>query len=103
MNRRIFILLLLLIVIAGLAVAVAVLDETSGKGDPGIQPIATLHCAIGGGRWRTLKDGCGDSCVSKQSYANELDRIACAMSLTDGCDCGPDRCWGGNRCVANPQ
>ncbi len=49
-------------------------------------------CQQAGGEWKTFNNGCVDSCRRYEM---------CTQALTDGCDCGPDKCWGGERCLNN--
>ncbi|MFH1510885.1 MAG: hypothetical protein ABIF10_04275 [Candidatus Woesearchaeota archaeon] len=60
------------------------------------QPIEA--CSPSGGVWRQFTDGCVDSCYLEEHQ----DHRACTLALTYGCDCGPEKCWNGERCVANP-
>ena len=55
------------------------------------------ECARSGGEWKTLPDGCVDSCFKARSK----EPVFCTTVLTDGCDCGADRCWNGKTCEAN--
>lgn len=47
-------------------------------------------CLAGGGRWTGFSNGCADFC-------NHGD--ICTELATLGCDCGPDKCWDGSRCI----
>lgn len=51
-------------------------------------------CQEAGGTWREFPNACVDSCGS----ARNSEAIACAQVLTDGCDCGEDKCWNGRGC-----
>ncbi|MFW5876275.1 MAG: hypothetical protein ACOCXM_06025 [Myxococcota bacterium] len=55
-------------------------------------------CRDSGGRWRQFRNTCVDSC----RLVRAVEPVACGMALTMGCDCGPDRCWDGSRCVGSP-
>lgn len=55
-------------------------------------------CLASGGSWKIFENGCVDSCY----YAhNPLSN--CTHTLTNGCDCGPDKCWDGEKCTPNPE
>lgn len=54
-------------------------------------------CAEAGGELREFSNSCVDSCELERNAA----AISCAAVLTQGCDCGPDRCWNGNTCENN--
>jgi hypothetical protein len=60
------------------------------------QSTPLMACTSSGGTWKTLPDSCVDSCTRYQ-----FDAPMCLTVLTDGCDCGPDRCWDGTTCTAN--
>jgi hypothetical protein len=49
------------------------------------------------GEWRTFSNGCADSCA----LARTPETILCAAVLTDGCDCGVNKCWNGKTCEDN--
>lgn len=51
-----------------------------------------LACTRGEGTWAYLPDTCVDACHSS----------GCGFAFTQGCDCGPDKCWDGERCTPNP-
>jgi len=53
-------------------------------------------CVRGGGQWRDMTDACADSCASARQEA-----LVCAQVITQGCDCGPERCWAGTFCEKN--
>ncbi|MBI2129114.1 hypothetical protein HYU07_02650 [Candidatus Woesearchaeota archaeon] len=55
------------------------------------------ECARAGGEWKALPDGCVDSCFKARSK----EPVFCTAVLTDGCDCGADRCWNGKTCEVN--
>jgi len=50
-----------------------------------------------GGEWKEFSNGCVDSC----DLARNPEIISCTQALTNGCDCGPDRCWNGESCEDN--
>jgi hypothetical protein len=58
-----------------------------------------IICQAVGGEWRTFSNGCVDSCALARQDPN--DPIVCTMAFTEGCDCGPDKCWNGETCEAN--
>ncbi len=47
-------------------------------------------CEEQGGEWKTFPDACADFC-----NAGDM----CAQVLTESCDCGPDECWDGQKCI----
>lgn len=49
-------------------------------------------CVANDGEWKLLSDGCGDQCVKK----------FCIALVSEGCDCGPEKCWNGEICRDNP-
>jgi len=55
------------------------------------------ECERVGGVWKEFNNGCVDSCVKERSS----EPVFCTQVLTDGCDCGPDRCWNGESCEGN--
>src|SRR3989344_4343150 len=52
-------------------------------------------CWKGGGSWDSFPTGCHDECY----YLNH-DRV-CTEAFSAGCECGPDKCWNGNKCISN--
>ncbi len=54
-------------------------------------------CGKSGGLWKFFPNTCVDSC----SYARSKERIMCGQAFTDGCDCGPNKCWNGKSCEIN--
>ena len=54
-------------------------------------------CVLAGGTWNTFSNGCVDSCDLERNP----ESILCTQTITDGCDCGPDRCWNGQSCETN--
>lgn len=54
-------------------------------------------CEKTGGFWKSFPNTCVDSC----SYVRSKERIMCGQAFTDGCDCGPDKCWNGKSCEIN--
>ena len=56
-----------------------------------------LECMGVGGEWKTFTNGCVDSCLKERSE----EPVFCTQALTDGCDCGSDRCWNGKSCEGN--
>ncbi len=54
-------------------------------------------CKISDGEWRTFNNGCADSCEA----ARATEPIACTEAFVDSCDCGPDKCWNGEKCEPN--
>ncbi len=67
-------------------------------------------CAGGGGSWITFS-GCQDSCSSIEYLKNEYipgTNIksmppSCPAAFSEGCDCGKDACWDGEKCVSNDE
>lgn len=55
------------------------------------------ECANVNGMWKMFSDGCVDSCFKARSK----EPVFCTLAITDGCDCGADRCWNGKTCEAN--
>lgn len=50
------------------------------------------------GNWRKFSNSCADSCEAK------FDEFAlCTQSLSFACDCGVDRCWHENKCIAQSE
>lgn len=58
-----------------------------------------LSCSNADGTWTTFNNGCADSCA----YARTPEEIACTQAITDGCDCGEDKCWNGKSCEENER
>lgn len=54
-------------------------------------------CESSEGEWRTFNNGCVDSCALERNP----ELILCTQALTDGCDCGIDKCWNGESCEDN--
>ena len=63
-----------------------------------ISPVV-IHwdCYTAGGKWTMCGSGCGDSCESLK-----IDTL-CPMMMMPCCDCGPDKCWDGNKCILNSK
>lgn len=55
-------------------------------------------CSDSGGTWKDFPNSCVDSCA----LAANPGGIACLDVITQGCDCGPAKCWDGKGCVPNP-
>jgi len=55
------------------------------------------ECESVDGTWTEFSNGCVDSC----DLARNPETILCTQALTDGCECGPDRCWNGESCEDN--
>jgi len=53
-------------------------------------------CEKSQGVWREFGSGCVDNCLKKIDPYN----IVCTSALTYGCECGKNRCWNGETCVA---
>lgn len=49
---------------------------------------ALVECYNSGGTWASFSNGCVDSCEKARNPS-----ILCTQAFTDGCDCGPDKCW----------
>lgn len=60
-------------------------------------PPGQSACSASGGTWETFPNSCVDSCEKAADPG-----LMCLTVLTDGCNCGPDRCWDGDTCVNNP-
>lgn len=54
-------------------------------------------CTTSGGTWRMFPNSCVDSCELAQNPA-----LMCLQVLTEGCDCGANKCWNGSLCIDNP-
>lgn len=54
-------------------------------------------CYASGGEWKLFSNTCVDSCSAVGSNG------MCGQAMTEGCDCGPNQCWDGERCVDNPD
>jgi hypothetical protein len=54
------------------------------------------ECARVGGTWRIFNNGCVDSCFLVRDKGT-----VCTQALTEGCDCGPYKCWNGKTCESN--
>lgn len=54
-----------------------------------------FDCYAGEGRWITCSSGCGDFCDSQN--------MECPAMIMPCCDCGPDKCWDGKKCVPNEE
>ncbi len=48
-----------------------------------------VYCEKMGGEWKLFSDSCVDSCDSS---------LGCKEVETEGCDCGVDKCWNGEKC-----
>lgn len=46
-------------------------------------------CENAGGTWKQFSNTCVDLC----SYIRSTEPVICGQAFTDGCDCGPDKCW----------
>jgi len=58
----------------------------------------TALCESAGGTYKTFPTNCVDSCEFTRK-GNKIMR--CGEAMTDGCDCGPDKCWNGVSCEPN--
>lgn len=56
-------------------------------------------CGKVGGVWKTFSNSCVDRCYDYKLYPKR----ACLTVLTDGCDCGPGKCWTGERCIPDSK
>ncbi|GEM_PF-1474340 len=56
-----------------------------------------LLCEKASGVWKSFPNTCVDSCEK----ARAKERVFCGQAFTDGCDCGPDKCWNGKSCEDN--
>ena len=80
--------LIILIVIILLAIIISININNRGyQKDNNISPI--VECEKSGGIWKEFPDTCVDSC----GYYRGNPSIGCGEALTDGCDCGTDKCW----------
>lgn len=68
------------------------LPPTQGQ-QPGTQ--AQQSCTNSGGVWDVFSTSCADDCSS-------IGQQQCPAVVTNGCNCGPTKCWNGNNCVTNP-
>ena len=61
-------------------------------------PLALQHpdCYLGGGKWEMLGSSCLDECPNDWPLMH-----TCALTFTYGCDCGPEKCWNGKKCIPN--
>lgn len=57
------------------------------------------ECENDGGEWKTFSNGCADSCI----LVREEGMIYCTEALTDGCDCGLERCWNDDTKMCEPN
>src|SRR3989344_5062273 len=64
-------------------------SKNEGKGD---------FCSATGGTWKTFGSSCVDSCLL---VSNPM--LMCLQVISEGCDCGTNKCWDGASCVPNPQ
>ena len=53
-------------------------------------------CEKASGEVKQFPNTCVDSCEYERD-----EEIMCGQALTDGCDCGPDKCWNGQSCEPN--
>ena len=53
-------------------------------------------CREQGGNWKKFPNSCVDSC---QSVRNP--DLQCLQVISEGCECGPDKCWTGSICEEN--
>jgi len=62
------------------------------------QPVLSEEslCVKGGGVWTMFRNTCVDNCKVVRTKG-----IICGQALTEGCDCGPAKCWNGNSCENN--
>lgn len=61
------------------------------------------QCVLGGGLWKGFSNGCADSCPTQEQLIEDNGIRVCTAMLSAGCDCGPNKCWDGNKCVPNPK
>ncbi|MFW6173563.1 MAG: hypothetical protein ACOC5T_07455 [Elusimicrobiota bacterium] len=52
------------------------------------------ECARVGGEWKTFPNTCVDSCEYRRGEVQ-----FCGQALTEGCECGTNKCWNGETCV----
>lgn len=71
--------------------------KTDGASSPVKGKCPQTVCKDSGGLWRQFNNGCVDSC------SNVDGSMLCTQAFTFGCDCGSDKCWNGDSCVANPS
>lgn len=57
----------------------------------------TERCTETGGEWKTFPNGCADTC----QYVRNPAATSCIQATTKSCDCGPDKCWTGEKCQLN--
>jgi hypothetical protein len=55
------------------------------------------QCWQGNGTWTGFPTDCQDEC----DYPTNVR--ACADFATLGCECGPEKCWNGNKCINNEE
>lgn len=70
--------------------------EEDAQGGPSSEQ---LTCSNAGGTWKTFPNGCADSC----DFVRNSKNVACTQVITQGCDCGLDKCWTGTKCEFNNQ
>lgn len=90
MKKLILICLIASVIISGC-------QQKSRTDDSKILEDPQQECARASGEWKIFPDGCADSCFKARSK----EPVFCTAVLTDGCDCGADRCWNGKTCEAN--
>lgn len=57
------------------------------------------ECSMARGQWESFPNTCVDSCYDTPAGAER----ECGEAETDGCNCGPDKCWDSNSrtCISN--
>ncbi|MGY4884354.1 MAG: hypothetical protein ACP5NZ_02120 [Nanobdellota archaeon] len=73
--------------------------NSTNNTNPPIPPTKREICINAGGIWKVFSNGCADSCELVRNMRN----VACTQVITEGCECGPDKCWTGTRCELNNQ
>ena len=50
-------------------------------------------CDAAGAMWQMFRNGCVDHCSSQRG-----EKEICTQALTQGCECGENKCWNGESC-----
>lgn len=100
--KIVFFIVSLLIILSGTASVTSLnknnQDNRSVASEPTRVGEEMTACLNAGGQWLEFSNGCADSCA----YAADPTSM-CTMVITNGCDCGPDKCWDRDySCVPNP-
>ncbi len=69
--------------------------------DSQISPELIQECTAAGGVAKLFSSGCTDSCKTYEQHQKHGRLVSCTAMMKADCDCGPDKCYAGGKCVSN--